>query len=439
MTTIPDGWTWRSLSQIATLGSGGTPTARQAEYYGGPIPWAVIGDLNDGVVRETRLSITDAGLANSSAKMVPTGTILLAMYGSIGKLGIAGQAMATNQAIASIVPGPAVDDKFLFHYLRHQRTLLDAQGKGATQRNISQTILKPWVIPTPPLAEQRRIVEILEGHLSHLDAANHITITSTRRIRAARDALILRAVTGGGSRIHGATPDLAPIGTNDGDLPALPIEWTWQRLGEIAEVVGGVTKDSKKQGDPSLIEVPYLRVANVQRGELRLDSVTSIRVPPARASKLALESGDVLLNEGGDKDKLARGWVWEDQIANCIHQNHVFRARVQTDLDPYFLSHTANSLGGRWAERNGKQSVNLASISLTMIRKMPVAIPPRGASRHIVERLHDQLSGLDRLSLDVATVKLRTDVLRRAVLAAAFSGKLTGGHTDQEVIEELAQ
>jgi type I restriction enzyme S subunit len=87
---------------------------------------------------------------------------------------------------------------------------------------------------------------------------------------------------------------------------------TGSGLGEIAEVVGGVTKDAKRQADPSLIEVPYLRVANVQRGRLDLSMIATIRTSSVQAQKLRLEKGDVLLNEGGDRDKLGRGWVISD-------------------------------------------------------------------------------------------------------------------------------
>jgi len=157
MTELPDGWTVESLSDVASWGSGGTPQAGHPAFYGGDIPWAVIGDLNEATVVETRASITDAGLAASSAKLVPEGAVLLAMYGSIGKLGIAGRPMATNQAIAFALPNDRVLGKYLFYYLMSQRHQLDAEGKGATQRNISQTILRPWPIPLPEgLDEQRQ-------------------------------------------------------------------------------------------------------------------------------------------------------------------------------------------------------------------------------------------------------------------------------------------
>jgi len=173
------------------------------------------------------------------------------------------------------------------------------------------------------------------------------------------------------------------------------------------------------------VEVPYLRVANVQRGRLDLSSVTSIRVPQATAGKLRLLPGDVLLNEGGDRDKLGRGWVWEGQIDSCIHQNHVFRARGRDgQLDPYLLSWAANSFGGRWCERNGRQSVNLASISLSKIKLMPVPVPPRGEQPAVAERIREVIDASLMLERDVVVARQRGTLLRRALLSAAFSGQL---------------
>ena len=212
----------------------------------------------------------------------------------------------------------------------------------------------------------------------------------------------------------------------DGTLPALPRDWRWHRLHELADVVGGVTKDAKKQADATLEEVPYLRVANVQRGRLDLSTVTTIRVPARTVSHLRLQPGDVLLNEGGDRDKLGRGWVWEAQIAECIHQNHVFRARVRDQLiDPYLLSWAANTYGGRWCERNGRQSVNLASISLSKIRMMPVPVPPIGAQAGVIERIREAADAASSIDAEVTSTVRRGALLRRALLSSAFSGRLT--------------
>ena len=197
MKDLPKGWETSSLADIAKWGSGGTPQAGNHSFYGGEIAWAVIGDLNDGVVTHTRSSITPEGLATSSAKMVPEGAILVAMYGSIGKLGIAGRPMSTNQAIAFAIPNGPVLARYLFHYLRAQRTLLDAAGKGATQRNISQTILKAWPIDYPvDLAEQQEIIYQLELNLSAADRLEEQMRVARRRTESFRQSLFSAAFSG---------------------------------------------------------------------------------------------------------------------------------------------------------------------------------------------------------------------------------------------------
>jgi type I restriction enzyme S subunit len=162
---------WTTLGEIAQWGSGGTPSAGDASFYGGEIPWAVIGDLDDGAVTSTTKTITQKGLDNSSAKLVPEGAVLIAMYGSIGKLGIATMPMATNQAIAFAIPNPAlVDRDYLFWLLMQERPKFVKEGKGATQQNISQTLLKAWKVFLPPIGKQLEVVERIEAALAKLEA-----------------------------------------------------------------------------------------------------------------------------------------------------------------------------------------------------------------------------------------------------------------------------
>lgn len=293
-------------------------------------------------------------------------------------------------------------------------------------------------IPVPPLDEQRRIVDLLEDHLSRLDAAVAGLAASEARLGGLRDQVVLGALLGLGSSMATSGSSLASAGVDDGVLRPLPTGWRWARLGDLADVVGGVTKDAKRQSDPSFVEVPYLRVANVQRGRLDISVITTIRVPPAKARDLRLEPGDVLLNEGGDRDKLGRGWVWNGQVPDCIHQNHVFRARVRDGaLHPKLLSWAANTVGGRWCERNGKQSVNLASISLTKIRLMPIPVPPAELQPGIAERIESALAGCDHLEAGLRHGRLAAQGLRRSLLHAAFTDQLSGSAHTQE-IEELA-
>ncbi len=160
---LPEGWRWARLGEVATWGSGGTPKRSVSEYFGGSVPWLSISDLNDGNISESRECLTEAGLENSTAKIVPEGTIFVAMYGSIGKLGVAILPMATSQAIAWAIPDDRIVDRgYLFNFLLSQRSKLQSRGRGGTQSNIGQKDLKDWKIPLAPLSEQRRISELLD-------------------------------------------------------------------------------------------------------------------------------------------------------------------------------------------------------------------------------------------------------------------------------------
>ena len=345
-----------------------------------------------------------------------------------------------NQDMKAVAPREGVDARWVAWGLRaFERELLrDTRKAGTTVASIEMPRFYDFEIPVPAIGEQRCIIDMLEEHLSRLDAAKETLALNRAKLSGLRERSMVDALTQYHAQPRWA-PDLADAGTADGTLPSLPHGWTWSRLGEVADVVGGVTKDAKKQGDPQFVEVPYLRVANVQRGRLDLDQVTRIKVAPAKAAALRLYPGDVLLNEGGDRDKLARGWVWEGQIDDCIHQNHVFRARIRDSrVDPYFLSWTANTLGAKWAERNGKQSVNLASISLSTIRRMPVIVPKAGEAARVAAHIEEVSSAYDRLDAAIVSATTRYDVLRRSLLAAAFSGLLTGHASDLERVDEMA-
>ncbi|MCY3950083.1 MAG: restriction endonuclease subunit S [Acidimicrobiaceae bacterium] len=277
-----------------------------------------------------------------------------------------------------------------------------------TKKKFEQTPVK-----LPPAAEQDRIAAAIEEHFSHLDVAERALAAADRRLHALYRSVAVDAF----------------------DRP----DWDWTTLGEIAEIKGGITKDSKRETDPEFEEFPYLRVANVQRGYLDLSDVTTIRADPGKAQRLVLRAGDLLFNEGGDRDKLGRGWVWEGQIEDCIHQNHVFRARLLDDgFDPYFVSLHANSWGQRWFEAHGKQTTNLASLNLTTLKSFPVPAPSLQEQRGVASRLRSALDSIQHQRLELERVAVRASSLRRSMLAAAFAGRLVHGDSQKEPARQLS-
>lgn len=209
----------------------------------------------------------------------------------------------------------------------------------------------------------------------------------------------------------------------DYELPRIPSTWRWARLDEVAQIVGGVTKDSKNQMQPGLVEVPYLRVANVQRGYLDLARIATIRVPPGTAEDLRLLPGDILFNEGGDRDKLGRGWIWQGQIANCIHQNHVFRARLFAPIvEPRLVSWHGNSFGREWFIAGGKQTTNLASLNKTTLSAFPIPIPPRPQQHRIVAKVDALMAVCDELEAALASAQTERGDLLETLLFDALEG-----------------
>jgi len=208
------------------------------------------------------------------------------------------------------------------------------------------------------------------------------------------------------------------------NLPDIPETWLWARLDSVAEIKGGITKDSKRK-IKNAKELPYLRVANVQRGYLDLDKIKYIKVPEDKLPELLLKNGDILFNEGGDRDKLGRGWVWEGQINKCTYQNHVFRARLYLGKNNGKLfSWYGNTFGQQYFMTKGKQTTNLASINKAMLSAFPVPLPPFDEQVVLIKEIEGRLSIISVVENEVEKNLIRADRLRQSILKKAFTGKL---------------
>ncbi len=180
-----------------------------------------------------------------------------------------------------------------------------------------------------------------------------------------------------------------------------PSPWPVKKLKYVASIQTGISKSiSRKLNDP--IELPYLRVANVQDGHLLLNEIKTIEIEKTKVSRYSLKQGDVLLTEGGDFDKLGRGTVWKGEIKNCLHQNHVFSVRPNIDvLLPEFLSLlTSSEYGKKYFVSCSKQSTNLASINSSQLKSFPVLLPSITVQSHILgalERWNDVLEKNEQL------------------------------------------
>ncbi|MBJ7416634.1 MAG: restriction endonuclease subunit S [Niveispirillum sp.] len=222
--------------------------------------------------------------------------------------------------------------------------------------------------------------------------------------------------------------------SQDNTLPAaewithldIPNSWCWVTLGQIADIKGGLAKGKKRRPDQPTRLVPYLRVANVQRGYLDLSEIKYIDATDDEFGELLLFRGDILFNEGGDRDKLGRGWIWNDEIAGCIHQNHVFRARpASPELISKLISMYGNIYGQAYFIGEGKQTTNLASVSLSKLASLPVPLIPANEQNRIVTKIDSLFARSSRARDELAHIPKLVERYRQAVLEAAFRGDLT--------------
>lgn len=228
--------------------------------------------------------------------------------------------------------------------------------------------------------EQTLLQLAVRGLLVPQDSTDEPASTLLARIRTEKDHLIAEG------KIKRNKP-LPPI--TDEEKPfELPVGWEWARLGEIMLISSGVTL-GRRTAIPSPVALPYLRVANVQRGHLSLSSMKEIVIDQSELARFQLRSGDLLITEGGDWDKVGRTAIWRDELKSCLHQNHVFKARgISTDWNSVWAELYLNSAVARaYFASSAKQTTNLASINMTQLKGCAFPVPPLAEQSRIVIRV----------------------------------------------------
>lgn len=282
-----------------------------------------------------------------------------------------------------------------------------------------------YAIPLPPIAEQQRIVARIESLFTKLDEAKQKAQEALDSFETLKAAILHKAFTGELTaqwrKDHGVGMEC----------------WKTKKLSEVSQLQTGLMKGKHYTG--KTVMLPYLRVANVQDGFLNLDEIKEIEVSEEQVERYSLVAGDVLFTEGGDYDKLGRGTVWQSEIENCLHQNHIFVVRPHTDvLNPYFLSYQAGSrYGKQYFLKCSKQTTNLASINSTQLKGFPVLMPTIEEQAQIVSQI-DNLLAKEQQAKEVAQGVLeQINLIKKAILARAFRGQLGTNDPSEESSVEL--
>jgi type I restriction enzyme S subunit len=457
---IPDEWRWVQLAEAADCRASAKVDSASLKDS----DWVLDLEDIDGGAGKVIATATFAERRSLSTKAsFEKGDVL---YGKLrpylNKVVIAERSGFCTTEIIPLRPQPFVAAGYLRFFLRSQTFLRYAAEKnyGMKMPRLGTKDLESAEIPLPPLAEQKRIVAKVDELMALCDRleaqqqereTRHAALAHASLARFAeapapanlawifhpsytipsadlRKAILTLAVQGKlvpqDPNDEPAEDSLSRLGLKStisgGEIEddSLPQAWVRVRFEDVAFVAGGVTL-GRKLGHRKTVTLPYLRVANVKRGEIDLTVIKEVSIADDEIERYALRENDLLMTEGGDWDKVGRAAIWRAEIPVCLHQNHVFRARMRSsEIMPFWFERYFNSPVGRgYFESASKQTTNLASINMRQVRNCPIPLPPLAEQRRIVAKVDQLMALVDDLERQLAASRATAEKLLSALVA----------------------
>ncbi|EYA36705.1 restriction endonuclease subunit S, partial [Bacteroides fragilis] len=401
---VPSSWMWTTLGEVGTWQSGGTPSRSNKSYYGGNIPWLKTGDLNDGLITDIPESITEEAVSNSSAKLNPIGSVLIAMYGAtIGKLGILTIPATTNQACCACVEYLGITQLYLFYFLLSQREAFVAKGGGGAQPNISKEIIVNTYFPLPPYAEQQRIVAEIERWFSLIDIIENGKEDLQTSIKQAKSKILDLAIHGKlvpqdpsdepASELLKRINSKAEITSDNEHDRKLPQIWTWVKGKNIFLPMKSVK--------PCNEDFLYIDIDSIDNKHQVINKIKTIKTfdAPSRASRYT-QKDDVVFS-------MVRPYL--RNIAKVVNNNCIAStgfyicSPIPKILHPnycYYLMISDYVVNGLNQFMKGDNS---PSINKIHIDEWLFPLPPFAEQHRIVQKIEELFSALDNIqkSLEV--------------------------------------
>ncbi len=319
----------------------------------------------------------------------------------------------------------AVNGKFVYYHTLRDIQNITSGNRGSTIRYIRLGDLTGSLFPLPPIPEQHGIVARIESLFEKLDHARELVQSALDSFESRKAAILHKAFTG----------ELTAKWRNENGEGLE--SWKIIPLSQLAHIQTGLAKGKKKT--KRTIQMPYLRVANVQDGYLDLAEIKTISVEENKVDRYILQQEDVLFTEGGDFDKLGRGAVWQSEIEPCLHQNHVFAVRPdQSTLNAFYLAYLAGSQYGKnYFLSCSKQTTNLASINSTQLKAFPVLCPQIKEQQEIICVLTRLIKKEQQAKDQLEPILDQIDMMKKSILARAFRGELGTNDPSEESAMEL--
>ena len=315
-----------------------------------------------------------------------------------------------------------ISTRYFFYWLQNKafvaRACSTMTGTGGLKR-ISPSFIRNCPVHCPSTDEQTKISDYLDAKCSEIDDLLTSVHSSIEEYKKLKQTVITQAVTKG---VRGKR-EMKDSGVEW--IGEIPKEWRKTQLRHCATIKSGITLGKSYSKDTVLIERPYLRVANVQGGYVDLNDLATIEVTPDEDLKYRLHSGDVLMTEGGDRDKLGRGCVWHNEIEPCLHQNHVFAVQTnETILLPEFLEYlTASDVGRSYFDVTAIKTTNLACTSSSKVLAFTIPLPPIEEQIEIVSFIKKRSLELNKLIMKKELLVQELESYKKSLIYEVVTGK----------------
>ena len=464
---LPSGWAMTALGESCLVIQGQSPPGKTYNTDKVGLPF-LQGKAEFGATYPEAVKWCSA-----PSKIAEPDDVLISIRAPVGPTNLCAVQSCIGRGLAAIRTQGSIPSKYVLYAIQATEEELRAKSTGTTFEAIRGGDLRSHVLPLPPLLEQRRIVAEIEKQFTRLDASIDALKRVQANLRRYRASVLKSACEG---KLVPTETELArsegrdyepadrllerilserraqwesqkkrrgkykePVAPDTTDLPDLPEGWAWATAGQASEVQGGIQKQPKRA--PVANAFPFLRVANVLRGVLDLEEVHQIELFPGELEKLRLLSGDLLIVEGnGSPSQIGRMATWKGDIENCVHQNHIIRARVADRIVPQYIEAYWNSpVGSSRVLGVASSTSGLYTLSVSKVSALPIPLPPLAEQHRIVAEVDRRLSVIQQAEAAVEVGLKRAERLRQSILKQAFSGKLVPQDPNDEPASVLLE
>lgn len=382
------------LGDVCKVVSGSTPKTGIPEYWNGDIKWITPAEIQEDsfYIYDSVRHITLLGKEKTGLSYMPKGTVILSSRAPIGKTAITGCEMCCNQGFKNLICSDKIFNEYLYYFLKGKEKYLNSLGRGATFKEISKKIVEDIEIPLPNIKEQKHIATVL-GCIDRVISLRQQQLAKLDELVKARFVEMF------------------------GDMLLNPMAWPEVVLETLADIVSGITK-GRKVKEQTLLEVPYMAVSNVKDGYIDWTTVKTILATEQEIEQYRLFPDDVLMTEGGDPDKVGRGAIIKEPLENCIHQNHIFRVRLDKEkiLPAFFAEYLQHQKSKRYFLGCAKQTTGIASINMKQLKALPVLLPPLD----LQQQFDDFARQIERVRCSIQNCLGQMETLKKALIQQYF-------------------